>query len=61
MSNIALFSNGSNTLPAHLQEPDELTTLLAGSGGGRSISIKGGVWRMIVDGEEVAKIGRAHV
>jgi hypothetical protein len=32
-----------------------MTKQLAGNAGGKQISIKGGVWRMIVGGEEVAK------
>ena len=55
MSNLSLFTNGSSVVPAYLQQPDALTKMLAGGGGGPSISIKGGVWRMLVGGEEVAK------
>lgn len=57
MSNdIALF--GGNKLPAYLQnaEMDSVTKALAGGGAsGRRISIRGGVFRMIVDGKQVAE------
>lgn len=57
MSNeMALF--GGAKLPAYLQgaEIDAVTKALAGSGGsGRRISVKGGVFRMIVDGKQVAE------
>ena len=57
MSNdLALF--GGTKLPAHLQnlELDATTKSLAGTGGaGRRISIRGGVFRMIVDGKQVAE------
>lgn len=58
MSELAILSAG---LPAHLRALDGLddTTraLMGGSGGGgtKRISIKGGVWRMVVAGKEVAK------
>jgi len=55
MSNITLFSAGNVALPDYLREGDELTKALAGSSGHKQISIKGGVWRMIVGGEELAK------
>lgn len=46
-------------LPAYLKtvELDETTKALMGSGGStmKRISIKGGVWRMMVNGKEVAK------
>jgi hypothetical protein len=59
MSELTLFSSG-NTLPAHLRnlELDATTKALMGSGGGGSgkrISIRGGVFRMIVDGKEIAQ------
>lgn len=57
MSNdIALF--GGKQLPAYLQnaEVDAVTKALAGGGAsGRRISIKGSVFRMIVDGKQVAE------
>jgi hypothetical protein len=55
MSNLTLFKSGNVALPDYLREGDETTKALAGSGGGKQISIKGGVWRMMVGGEEVAK------
>lgn len=54
MSNITLFKAGNLAVPDFLQQADETTKMLAGTGG-KAISIKGGVWRMIVGGEEVAK------
>jgi hypothetical protein len=55
MSNIALFKSGS-VIPDYLREgADAATKDIAGSSGGKQISIRGGVWRMIVGGEEVAK------
>ena len=55
MSNISLFKQGGVAVPGYLRELDDTTKALAGSGGGKSISIKGGVWRMLVGGEEIAK------
>lgn len=57
MSNeLAVLDQG---LPAYLKELelDATTKALMGSGGGevKRISIKGGVWRMMVNGKEVAK------
>ena len=57
MSNeLAVFDQG---LPSYLKnaELDATTKALMGGGGGESkrISIKGGVWRMMVNGKEVAK------
>jgi len=47
------------SLPAHLQslELDDTTKALMGSGGGGSkrISIEGGVWRLLVNGKEIAQ------
>jgi hypothetical protein len=59
MAELTLFSSG-NTLPAHLRnlELDATTKALMGSGGGGSgkrISIRGGVFRMLVDGKEIAQ------
>lgn len=58
MSNVALFNSGAG-LPTYLKsvELDETTKNLAGNstgGGGKRISIKGGVFRMLVNGEEIA-------
>jgi hypothetical protein len=56
MSNMSLFKNGGSlAVPDYLSELDETTKALAGNGGGKQISIKGGVWRMVVGGEEVAR------
>jgi hypothetical protein len=55
MSDLTIFSQN---LPAHLRtlELDDTTKALMGGGGGvKRISIKGGVFRMIVGGEEVAR------
>ena len=54
MSNIALFE-GSNTIPAYLREGDSFTNTNANGPSGKTISIKGGVWRMMVNGKEVAR------
>jgi len=54
-NNISLFKQGNVALPDYLREADELTKSLAGGTSGKQISIKGGVWRMMVGGEEVAK------
>jgi hypothetical protein len=54
---MTLFSKGGN-VPAHLRnlELDETTKALMGSGsGGKRISIRGGVFRMMVDGKEIAQ------
>jgi hypothetical protein len=62
MSEITLFSKGGNTLPAHLKnlQLDATTKALMGgssgsSGGGKRISIRGNVFRMMVDGKEIAQ------
>lgn len=54
MSNLTLFQSGNN-VPAHLQrgQLDPITKALMGNDNKR-ISIKAGVWRMIVGGQEVA-------
>jgi hypothetical protein len=56
MSNIALFNSGA-ALPSYLKtvELDETTKNLAGNagGGGKRISIRGSVFRMLVNGEEL--------
>ena len=55
MSNMTLFKSGS-VIPDYLRDvQDDTTKDIAGSSGGKQISIKGGVWRMVVGGEEVAK------
>jgi hypothetical protein len=55
MSDITLFQ--SNNLPDYLKEVelDELTKSLAGNTSTKRISIRGGVFRLMVSGEEVAK------
>lgn len=55
MSNLTLFNSGAS-LPDYLRDPeDDITKSLAGQGSSKSISIKGGVWRMISGGEEIAR------
>lgn len=55
MSNMTLFKSGS-AVPDWLRDASDATTKeIAGSSGGKQISIKGGVWRMVVGGEEVSK------
>ena len=59
MSEMTLFSKGGNTLPAHLKnlQLDATTKALMGgnSVSGKRISIRGNVFRMMVDGKEVAQ------
>lgn len=57
MSELTLFRNAQAVIPAHLRQgTDEMTRRLAGGGGGsKRISIRGNVFRMFVDGKEVAK------
>jgi hypothetical protein len=55
-SEITLFSNG-NKIPAHLKnrEMDDVTkSLLGGGSNSKRISIKGGVWRLLSGGKEIA-------
>lgn len=55
MSNITLFSSNA-ALPDYLRNPEEdITKSLAGQSNTKAISIKGGVWRMIAGGEEIAR------
>jgi pyruvate/2-oxoglutarate dehydrogenase complex dihydrolipoamide acyltransferase (E2) component len=55
MSEITLFSQGGDlAIPDYLKGVDNITRALAGSAG-KSISIKGSVWRMVVGGEEVSQ------
>jgi hypothetical protein len=55
MAEITLFKSGS-ALPDYLRDvSDDFTKQLAGGSSGKTISIKGGVFRMIVGGEEIAK------
>lgn len=63
MSNIALFS--ANNLPAFAQGrelSDTAKSLAGGAGGsGKRISIKGGVFRLLVGGKEVTQIEDRHL
>jgi len=55
MSELAVLSQ---TLPAHLRNAvmdDTTKALIGGSGSSKRISIEGGVWRMMVNGKEVAQ------
>lgn len=55
MSELTLFKSGA-LLPDYLRgEPDELTKRLAGGASNKTISTEGGVFRMMVGGDEVAK------
>lgn len=55
MSEMTLFKSGA-ALPDYLRgASDDFTRSLAGSSGGKTISIRGGVFRMIVGGEEIAR------
>ena len=58
MSNIALFSGSAVPAFAKKGELSDIAKALAGGagGGGKRISIKGGVFRLMVDGKEVAAI-----
>ena len=59
MSNVALFSGSAVPAFAKKGELSALAKSLAGGaggGGGKRISIKGGVFRLMVDGKEVAAI-----
>ena len=58
MSNVALFSASNVPAFAKKGELSNLAKSLAGGagGGGKRISIKGGVFRLLVDGKEVAAI-----
>jgi hypothetical protein len=63
VSNIALF--GGNNLPAFAKnaELSDMAKALAGGGGnsGKRISIKGGVFRLMSDGKEVAAIDERYL
>jgi len=63
MSNVVLFENKARPEYALVkQEASALTKSLAGGGGfGKRISIKGGVFRLIVDGKEVAAIEERYL
>ena len=56
MSEITLFKQAGVAIPDYIRaDDDDFTRKMAGNPGGKSISIEGGVWRMIVGGEEIAK------
>ena len=56
-NDITLFRDKNAALPAQVRGIDELTKSLMGGGSiGKRISILGGVWRMVVGGEEIAKV-----
>ena len=63
MSNVTLFS--ANQMPAHIAKRglSTVATALAGGAGqsGKRISIKGGVFRLMVDGKEVTAIEDRHL
>lgn len=63
MSNIALFSSSNVPAFAKKQELSALAKSLAGGGGGggKRISIKGGVFRLLVDGKEIAAIEERYL
>ena len=63
MSNVALFSSSNVPAFAKKQELSALAKSLAGSGtgGGKRVSIKGGVFRLLVDGKEIAAIEERYL
>ena len=64
MSNVALFSGSNVPAFAKKAQLSDLAKSLAGgggAGGGKRISIKGGVFRLLVDGKEVAAIDERHL
>ena len=59
---VALFNSATDVDLSYLQGiKDPLTQQLAGSSGGKRISIRGGVFRMMVSGQEVAKSPDRHL
>lgn len=56
MSNVALFNPNQAPAFARKKELSDLAKTLAGGTGGKRISIKGGVFRLISAGKEVARI-----
>jgi ferredoxin len=55
---LPVFRDAPATIPAHLKGGplDDLTkSLMGGASSNKRISIKGGIFRMVVDGEEIAK------
>lgn len=63
MSNVALFSGSNVPAFAKRGELSDIAKSLAGSGGGggKRISIKGGVFRLLVGGKEVASIDERYL
>ena len=64
MSNVALFNNAKVPAFAKKGELSDIAKSLAGGaggGGGKRISIKGGVFRLLVDGKEVASIDERYL
>ena len=56
MSNLQLFKDGTAVVPAHLTAGiDETTKSLMGGGNRKRISVEGGVFRMMLNGKEVAQ------
>ena len=58
MSNVALFNPANVPAFARKTEMSEIARALAGGGGnsGKRVSIKGGVFRLIADGKEIAAV-----
>lgn len=56
MSNVAIFNPSSVPAFARKGELSELAKTLAGGTGGKRISIRGGVFRLVSSGKEVARI-----
>jgi hypothetical protein len=62
LSNITLFSGANVPAFAKRGELSPLAKMLAGGGAsGKRVSIKGGVFRLLVDGQEVAAIEERHL
>lgn len=56
MSEITLFKGGNVAIPSYIKNVEsKLKDLTFAGASGRNISIRGSVWRMIVDGKEVAQ------
>ena len=57
MANVTLFRDSNAVIPDYLRTGvDDFTKkLMSGGGGGKRISIRGSVFRMVVDGKEIAK------
>lgn len=56
MSNISLFKSGAVATPSFFNDADDFTKQIAGGASSiKSISVDGGVWRMLAGGEEIAK------